>query len=427
MKNYFKKSLVLGCILSSSVFSLGAMEKDTTLASDSLDQEMQSLRDIREEWESFPCEKYRVFGDKILKLLDQSPQVDKEEVALIKQQFDLLEEVYLYDINWMSVQAAMALTPPHKRENPTSDLTGGIPKVIRQLNKIVDGKELWKHDMNKVTEECGEIDNLLNLNEYMYLMPYIDFQTGESAFSKQDFLKGFAGIKKDRYPISHQIYLYSLSAAKGAVHGGIYQTPIEILLHDWAHFRNLVGGGDESPILVRLRRGETLKFYGEVVQDILGAAKAASFNESETKKVITLLFYALHEVLEPIEDRAKHYVYGGTGNRSIRAMRNFLNDCQRHIEDYNSTFSLYHLQKQQKNDLEQYKKLKTFYRDVAWDLINDQFLTKEQVLAPGAKVLGTTYQMEPIHTVLLEMITWMRQELEKGGRLYDAMMSAKAL
>lgn len=155
MKSYFKKSLVLGCILSSSVFSLGAMEKAPSLAADSLDQEMKSLREIREECESFPCEKYRVFGDKILKLLDQSPQVDKEKVALIKQRFDLLEEVYLDDINWMSVQAAMALTPPHKRENPTSDLTGGIPKVIRQLNKIVDGKELWKHDMTKATEECG--------------------------------------------------------------------------------------------------------------------------------------------------------------------------------------------------------------------------------------------------------------------------------
>lgn len=260
----------------------------------------------------------------------------------------------------------------------------------------------------------------------MYLMPYINLQTGESAFSKQDFLKGFAGIKKARSPISHQIYLYSLSAAKGAVHGGIYQTPIEILLHDWAHFRNLVGGGDERPIQVRFRRGDTLKFYGEVVHDILDAAKAASFNESETKKVITLLFYALHEVLEPIEDRYKHYVYGGTGNRSIMAMKNFLNDCQRHIEDYNSTFSLHHLQKQQKNDLEQYKKLKTFYRDVAWDLINDQFLTKEQVLAPGAKILGITYQIEPLHTVLLEMISWMRQELEEGGRLYNAMMLVKA-
>ncbi|WP_010298766.1 hypothetical protein [Candidatus Odyssella thessalonicensis] len=421
--NYYISSLVLGLWLSFSDTESKAMELQTPPLAGSASQDIEKLYEILEEYGDFsPSPEYKYFGDKILELLQTSPHVDPEETQVIKEQYQSLgEDITLMNITWMSIQAAMALTPKEKRNMPAEDLSGDIPAFIRQLNEIRGSKELWKHSLSEAQQESLRLMMLLSLNNYMCLMPYIQNSKSQNTFFKEDFLKGFAG--RDIYGEYYQVFLYSVATGKGAVHGGIYQTPIEIVIHDLAHLRQQVGSSTHRNFKPNSR------LYGELVHQLLCAAQTANFEKQERKQIITILFYTIHEVLESIEERFARYTKIEINSKNekdlfelyLQRIEDLLKDCERDMQNEESTFSLTHIEKRRLANPARYQILKQFHRDRAYDLIKDGFLTKEQVLIPGKEVLGLSYNLQPVHDVLSEMIHWMRQELQKDGRLYTAL------
>lgn len=372
-------------------------------------------------------EGHKYFGDKIIKYLEDN-NVDSSELKIIKEQYEKYcqeQTLCSTSINWMAIQAAMALTSKEDR-SATAHTHPSIAGAIKALTR----EKVWlsPFDDPKIMEEYLLMNQLEEAQNYAFLMPVI----GQGTFSKEDFLECYA----------NKVYLYSVDAKETRVHGGLFKTPIEVLLHDLAHIFTQVGDLDYSRKNTFFVSGWFGGYRARIKR--LRAALAdedANFTGEEKKQVNIILFHAIHEIMMSIGERVfenrkrsganrqSYYPEEGYSEYAVyingvfKGIDDLLNDCENYITSGDSEFSEENITNRSTPSGRKYSK--QFYRDIAWDLINEGFLKKEDVLAEGAKILGTTYKLKPIHDTLLGMITWMRKELKSNGRLYQAILKGE--
>lgn len=293
---------------------------------------------------------------------------------------------------WMTIQASVIATLAGDGQ-VTAILAKRHWDALLEEERFIDP---WGNSAIKDLE-CAK--NIKLLTTFFTVIPEVN----KGRFSKSAFLKGYA----------RGIYSVSLNTTNALVHGGNYKSPFEILMHDifghgMSDFGYVPSAGAGFNYNFTEERMKVYRDHFLSLQKGILYLYALDLSELDRKKVDSVLYYAIHETDGDIW-RA------GEGD-SLRVPRS---DSSVEMYPLELREIIYRVRDSKKrmnllgmtplfagyagSGTDSYMRE---HRDVAFDLIQDGFAKREDLVAPGATKLGLTYNLSLALATIFEMAEW---------------------
>jgi hypothetical protein len=418
-------------------------------------------------------------ADEIVKLINNTQSINPNEKDIILEQYekDKLNGLYGSELSnnrllWFSIQTAALLTPETKRQRtfPNDDTARQVNSLFeKDYNDIpywlksFDEMKIFMDQSCFSAPEAGILFNgFLKLGRFYKFLPLLE----NGKFEERDYLKY----------LKNNIFLVSIDTkSKYGVHGGLFTTAIEIILHDIIHlnplllepeqrilsYENFLGFNYDNIIRPYAQKWSVVAgFLSDIIED------SDEFNSEEKKKIEILSFIMLHEIQYNIQNtlgagflesdmveaikkialgwksedlllynlpaKPKEYYEkmlneGKDPNSSKVSVLEILRRQDRPL--LNPRFLVVSVGKRSEGFSSYYEDLITiettyeyrtaFLRDTA------HFLRKAGLWIPkgNSTKLGYYYDIKAVHQTLSDIYDWFTGELKENGRIYKIAFS----
>lgn len=296
--------LLLSLSLSTSL-CLSAPEKFEAQENQTITKSYQEVLEVNDE----------AIADEIVKLINNTQSLDPKEKDIILDQYekDKLNGLYGSELSnnrllWFSIQAAALLTPETKRQRtfPNDDTARQVNSLFeKDYNNIpywlksFDEMKIFMDQSCFSAPEAGILFNgFLKLGRFYKFLPLLE----NGKFEERDYLKY----------LKNNIFLVSIDTkSKYGVHGGVFTTPIEILLHDVIHLNPLLLEPEQRVLsyenFLEFNYDNLIRPYAQKWSVVAGFLSdiiedSDEFNSEEKKKIEILSFIMLHEIQYNIQN-----------------------------------------------------------------------------------------------------------------------------
>ena len=219
-----------------------------------------------------------------------------------------------------------------------------------------------------------------------------------------DFIKCF----------QHKAYPLSLTAdhKKSKAHGGIFQTPIELTIHDYLHgigqiLPNVMpmidiplSGEQQMNMALKRRAVRVFSQTASITMDLLEGENTSlpPLTDEEKRKLKVFISFTFHEMPARVEEIITPEMLDDEMN-----IRKVLTSYHEKLTDY-----LSNTYRSQTSEIH-----KRFYRDIYYLLSSNGFLPHP------TQRLGTSYSLPLVGNKLREISSWAKKEiLTEEGKLY---------